>query len=61
MMPDSKRKCRDALGCIVFLAFWIGMIVIGIFGFYKGKWQRLSAWMRPLPPPHPSPPSPAHL
>jgi len=41
MLPDNKRKCRDALGCILFLAFWVGMLIIGGIAITVGQWQRL--------------------
>ncbi|KAF0684105.1 Aste57867_23892 [Aphanomyces stellatus] len=37
----SNRKCTDILCMLFFVIFWIGMIVISIIAFTKGKPQRL--------------------
>jgi hypothetical protein len=36
-----KRKCRDILFLILFIAFWIGMIIIAINGIKQGDPKRL--------------------
>lgn len=37
---EKKRYPRDLHICILFIAFWIGMIVIAIFGFiYGNPWK----------------------
>jgi len=35
--PMAKRVCRDVLCCLLFIAFIIGMIGIGAYGYTKGK------------------------
>jgi hypothetical protein len=40
-VPNSQRKCRDTLCCLLFILFWIGMLVIAIIGFHYGSPRRL--------------------
>ncbi|KAF0699844.1 Aste57867_9620 [Aphanomyces stellatus] len=39
--PNSSRKCRDVLCCVVFLVFWLGMAILAIVGVANGTPQRL--------------------
>ena len=41
MAPPEKRKCRDVFCCLLFAAFWIGMVVVGAIGIRFGNWMRL--------------------
>jgi choline transporter-like protein 2/4/5 len=34
---DSNRRPRDVLFCLVFLAFWVGMVVVAGFAFDRGQ------------------------
>lgn len=38
----QKRKCRDVVVLVIFIAFWIAMIVNSSFGFNKGDPSRLT-------------------
>lgn len=38
-----NRGCTDLFFCLVFLAFWVGMIVIAIFAFKSGQPNRLAS------------------
>lgn len=38
----QNRKCRDMLCCLMFAAFWVGMIVIGAIGLKYGQPERLT-------------------
>lgn len=40
-VPNTQRKCRDTLCCLLFILFWIGMLVIAIIGFHYGSPRRL--------------------
>jgi hypothetical protein len=39
--PAKNRKCRDVIFLILFLAFWVGMIVVAVTAFNNGDWTRL--------------------
>ncbi|KDO34592.1 hypothetical protein SPRG_00655 [Saprolegnia parasitica CBS 223.65] len=39
--PNSTRKCRDVLCCLLFLLFWIGMAVLAILGVSNGEPESL--------------------
>ncbi|CAK4643204.1 unnamed protein product [Aphanomyces euteiches] len=41
----SNRKCTDLLCTLLFVVFWIGMIVISIIAFTRGKPERLAYGM----------------
>jgi hypothetical protein len=41
MVPNSERKCRDSLCCIIFALFWVGMVVIAGIAFNHGNPKRL--------------------
>lgn len=36
----KKRKCRDVLFLLLFMAFWVGMILIAVFAFSNGNPER---------------------
>lgn len=40
-VPSSGRKCHDVEWCILFIAFWVGMLAIGFIGFSTGDGYRL--------------------
>lgn len=44
-VPNEERKCTDVLFCIVFIAFWAGMIAIAAVAFSSVRW----ACRAPLP------------
>ena len=35
--PIDERGCTDILFCLIFIAFIVGMVVVGILGFTKGN------------------------
>ncbi|ETW09874.1 hypothetical protein H310_00321 [Aphanomyces invadans] len=41
----SNRKCTDILCTLLFVVFWIGMIVISVIAFTRGKPERLAYGM----------------
>ncbi|EQC41675.1 hypothetical protein SDRG_01633 [Saprolegnia diclina VS20] len=41
VVPNSTRKCRDVLCCLLFLLFWIGMAILAILGVSNGEPQSL--------------------
>lgn len=40
-MEDSERHCRDCWMIPIFIAFWVGLIIVGIEGHKLGDWRRL--------------------
>ncbi|OQS06453.1 choline transporter [Thraustotheca clavata] len=41
VVPNSTRKCRDVLCCLLFLVFWIGMAIVAILGLTNGEPKNL--------------------
>ncbi|OQR93079.1 choline transporter-like protein [Achlya hypogyna] len=41
VVPNSTRKCRDVLCCLLFVVFWIGMIILAILGLTNGSPESL--------------------
>lgn len=41
MAKPNQRKCQDVLCCLIFLAFWAGMLAIGGIALRLGQPQRL--------------------
>jgi choline transporter-like protein 2/4/5 len=41
MTPYAKRGCKDLLFLLLFIAFWIGNIVVAVVGFQNGDPSRL--------------------
>lgn len=37
----QDRRCTDILCLIIFIAFWVGMFIIGGYAFNKGGFERL--------------------
>ena len=35
-IEGGKRRCTDVLFLLAFIAFWVGMLAIGGYGFSKG-------------------------
>ena len=35
-ISSCKRRCTDALFLLAFIAFWVGMLAVGGYGFSKG-------------------------
>jgi hypothetical protein len=40
----ANRKCTDVLCMLFFVLFWIGMAVISIVSYTKGKPERFVGW-----------------
>ncbi|KAJ3444975.1 ctl-like protein [Anaeramoeba flamelloides] len=40
-VPVQDRKCKDIFWLFLFILFWIGMVIVAIFGFVQGEPKRL--------------------
>jgi choline transporter-like protein 2/4/5 len=38
--PVGKRKCRDVLFLLLFIAFWVGMVAVAIKAVDEGEPRR---------------------
>ena len=41
--PSEDRKCRDCFFLILYIAFWVGLVVVAIFAFARGQPHLLAA------------------
>jgi cell division septal protein FtsQ len=39
--PVKKRKCRDFVFLILYLAFLVGMVIVGVTAFNNGNWANI--------------------